>query len=125
MSLWAVVFIFISFFCCGVVECNQSSINLNDYLWKKRLLLIKNEDDEKKLKNQFKDLDGFKLRHLLILNVKGHQIFSSFPGSRFLLVGKDGGVKLNSKQVFSQERVFQIIDQMPMRKAEMQQQNEK
>ncbi len=39
----------------------------------------------------------------------------------FLLVGKDGGEKLRSKSMVTKEKLFSIIDAMPMRQAEMKQ----
>lgn len=35
------------------------------------------------------------------------------------LIGKDGGVKLERKQVLQPEELFQVIDRMPMRQREM------
>ncbi len=44
----------------------------------------------------------------------------------FLLIGKDGGSKLReSNATVSLERLFGLIDQMPMRRAEMQRQDNK
>ncbi|MFP4354458.1 MAG: DUF4174 domain-containing protein [Phycisphaerae bacterium] len=37
-----------------------------------------------------------------------------------VLVGKDGTVKLNSRRVVPAESIFDLIDQMPMRRREMQ-----
>ncbi len=37
----------------------------------------------------------------------------------FILIGKDGGVKLRSDQVVGMEKLFALIDGMPMRRAEM------
>ena len=37
----------------------------------------------------------------------------------FLLIGKDGGEKLRSATLVTAEKLFAIIDAMPMRKAEM------
>jgi hypothetical protein len=39
-----------------------------------------------------------------------------------ILVGKDGGVKLNSRTPVPMDQLEQLIDSMPMRKSEMQQQ---
>jgi hypothetical protein len=38
---------------------------------------------------------------------------------RALLVGKDGGVKLSSGRAISANRLFGLIDSMPMRRKEM------
>ena len=40
-------------------------------------------------------------------------------GFTFLLVGKDGTEKLRERKVVSIEQLFGLIDQMPMRRAEM------
>lgn len=37
----------------------------------------------------------------------------------FVLIGKDGGVKLRSDQVVEMDKLFGLIDSMPMRRAEM------
>lgn len=37
----------------------------------------------------------------------------------FVLIGKDGGVKLRSDQVVEMKKLFALIDGMPMRRAEM------
>lgn len=37
----------------------------------------------------------------------------------FILVGRDGGEKLRSSEVVSAEKLFRLIDAMPMRKDEM------
>ena len=43
-------------------------------------------------------------------------------GAQLLLIGKDGGMKARqSTGVFDLERVFELIDSMPMRRAEMRQ----
>jgi len=41
----------------------------------------------------------------------------------FILVGKDGGVKLRSNAPVSAERLSNVIDAMPMRRREMREQN--
>ena len=42
------------------------------------------------------------------------------PGAQLVLIGKDGGVKAQqSEGVFDLERLFELIDSMPMRRAEM------
>lgn len=38
---------------------------------------------------------------------------------QFVLIGKDGGVKLQSEQVVEMNQLFGLIDSMPMRRAEM------
>ncbi|MCU0398062.1 MAG: DUF4174 domain-containing protein, partial [Cyclobacteriaceae bacterium] len=44
---------------------------------------------------------------------------------RVMLIGKDGGVKLNSQQPVTVNQIFELIDSMPMRQHEMRQKKEK
>jgi hypothetical protein len=41
----------------------------------------------------------------------------------FILIGKDGGVKLRANEPISKEKLYRTVDDMPMRKSEMKQQN--
>lgn len=43
--------------------------------------------------------------------------YGDFQG--VILIGKDGGVKLRKKFIVEPEEIFELIDQMPMRRAEM------
>lgn len=52
-------------------------------------------------------------------NIEGSSRFT------FILIGKDGTVKLNKQQVVSMNELFGLIDKMPMRRAEMRQKETK
>ena len=43
--------------------------------------------------------------------------YGEFQG--IILIGKDGGVKLRKKYIVEANEVFDLIDQMPMRRSEM------
>ena len=47
------------------------------------------------------------------------------PQFTFLLIGKDGGIRLRSKKVISKGQLFALIDTMPMRQDEMKRQRNK
>ena len=47
------------------------------------------------------------------------------PQFTFLLIGKDGGIRLRSKKVIPKEQLFALIDVMPMRQDEMKRQRNK
>jgi hypothetical protein len=53
----------------------------------------------------------------------GNHIFSKYQVSNrdftVLLIGKDGFVKLRSKEIISATRIYALVDAMPMRKDEM------
>jgi acetyl-CoA carboxylase alpha subunit len=59
------------------------------------------------------DLKGLKIRDLVIKEHFGAATF------KITLTGKDGGIKLTSKSVLTLEKLYNTIDAMPMRKAEM------
>ncbi len=63
-------------------------------------------------KNKVFDLDG------LIVNWTGKTVpYSSFKG--IVLIGKDGSIKLKKPFLVSAKEIFDLIDSMPMRRAEM------
>ena len=47
------------------------------------------------------------------------------PQFTFILIGKDGGIRLRSKKVIPKEQLFAVIDTMPMRQDEMKRQRNK
>ena len=107
---------------------------LNKYLWEKRIILIfsKHKDISlfKEQKNQFSNLqDEANERDLVFIeifkdkNAKYESLQDKFnPNSsdfKIILIGKDGGIKLNSSTVVTHEKIFSLIDSMPMRQMEM------
>jgi hypothetical protein len=58
-----------------------------------------------------------------VLKSKGVHFFDKYQVSKndftLLLIGKDGFVKLRSKEVVKPERIYALVDAMPMRKDEM------
>lgn len=57
--------------------------------------------------------EGLRERDVLMLTRTGAEAF------QFRLIGKDGGVKLTAAQPVTLDKLFAIIDAMPMRRAEM------
>lgn len=58
------------------------------------------------------DKDGLKT------DINAHKIsYGEFQG--VILIGKDGGVKLRKKFIVEPKEIFDLIDQMPMRRSEM------
>ena len=105
-------------------------IELNQYLWKNRIILTFADDEDhpdlKKLKVEMKENNCEILNRDLLhihfsndgktgkLTIKNDQSF------RILLIGKDGGIKYESNQYVSLIQLFELIDSMPMRQDEMQ-----
>ena len=125
------------------ISYNMDDIfSLNDFRWENRIIII-NSDEGKELsehqkKSLMTDMAGLKDRHLLIFeidrdgitdlqNEKVYRVEQNFLDKlqmkkgefEILLIGKDGGVKLRSSSPLENSRIFGVIDQMPMRQAEM------
>lgn len=118
--------------------------NLDEYQWRKRLLLVfsPSEDSEllrqqldlfleQKAENKDRDLivfqiypDGGLIKNTRNLTKRQAQkLFKQFdlPQDQFnlLLIGKDSGVKFRSRELTSMKTIYNLIDQMPMRQSEM------
>lgn len=121
---------------------------LREYRWKNRLVLIFSVDSSHKQSiAQLDELtsvkDGLDERELLTFLVRndsvmdqGNQSVSAINAvslrNQFsveqeefavLLIGKDGGVKLRSKEKISAVDLFALIDGMPMRRSEIRRKN--
>ena len=116
---------------------------LQQYLWENRLILLFGSISESKIEKQIteleKDTEGIADRDLMVFHIEGEKVrflqqssTSSLSGNRlrnrysipedecrYILIGKDGDVKLNSKDFVPNEDLFSVIDAMPMRQREM------
>jgi len=118
--------------------------NLNDYRWENRLILLfaENKTDEQYL-NQIEllhnEMEGLEDRDLLLVSVflesesqlNGQRITDESASElrsaywdeehsfTFILIGKDGGVKIRAEEVVEVDQLFGRIDSMPMRQREM------
>ena len=105
-------------------------IELNQYLWKNRIILTFADDEDHpdliKLKAEMKENECEILnRDLLHFHFSndgktGNHITTIDQSFRILLIGKDGGIKYESNQYVSLIQLFELIDSMPMRQDEMQ-----
>jgi hypothetical protein len=112
------------------------------YQWKNRILLLKDiHFDSDKLQDQLdllhSNTEKLEDRDLLIFIVTDESVFDNtkiktelnspsiikkygladFNG--LVLVGKDGGVKLKKGFIVNPKTIYNLIDSMPMRQAEM------
>ncbi|UCG56784.1 MAG: DUF4174 domain-containing protein [Phycisphaerales bacterium] len=119
-------------------------IDLDKYRWKSRLFLIfapSHEDGD--YLRQSSEFDGaaheLQDRDIVVIELleTGRSTMGALPmaneeqsvlrrrfevpadGFCFILIGKDGAVKLRSKQPVGSGDLFELIDSMPMRKEEM------
>ena len=74
-----------------------------------------------------KDSSGLAERDLIVKQVKpGDYLYESYqikPDEPFtvILIGKDGGEKYRSNSILTANRLFAMVDAMPMRQSEMRQ----
>ena len=102
---------------------------LNQYLWKNRIILTFAEDKDHpdliKLKVEMKEniceILNRDLLHFHLSNdgKTGNLATKNDQSFRILLIGKDGGIKYESKRSVSLIQLFKLIDSMPMRQDEM------
>tara|TARA_B100002052_G_C15621820_1_gene480018 strand:+ start:35 stop:490 length:456 start_codon:yes stop_codon:yes gene_type:complete len=129
------------------VACSQNEIffNLKNLEWENRIIIVLS-DKNNFVKQQIDDLRNYSEeiidRDLVIIYSEGDDLIVSFDGfesknkideasylnihkkyydkdSRFLLIGKDGGIKIDKNEFIESKEIFKIIDDMPMRKIEM------
>ena len=104
-------------------------IELNQYLWKNRIILTFADDEDHpdliKLKVEMKEnsceILNRDLLHFHFSNEgkTGNHTTTNDQSFRILLIGKDGGIKYESKRLASLIQLFELIDSMPMRQNEM------
>lgn len=114
--------------------------SLSDLNWKNRVVLVFANQGDHKLQQQVQLLkersSELADRDMVVIAVSGDDtqtIFGNAPALtaallrreadidksfQVILVGKDGGIKLRSDTVVGDVEMFEVIDRMPMRKAE-------
>jgi hypothetical protein len=122
---------------------NGQNDMLEQYQWKNRLILLFGPASESSVEEQIaeleKDPSEIRDRDLLIFHIDGDEVnfIGNSPNTslsaerlrnrynigeqefRYILIGKDGRVKLNKKEFVPNENLYSIIDAMPMRQREM------
>lgn len=108
--------------------------------WKNRVVLVYTPvDGSKEVHQQIQLLsnhtEGFKERDIVVIECVGPALSSedkNLINRRFnhnlsafgvWLIGKDGAIKLSSTQPLTTEKLFGLIDTMPMRRSEMKPKN--
>ncbi|MBT8285267.1 MAG: DUF4174 domain-containing protein [Flavobacteriaceae bacterium] len=125
-----------------LINFTMTSQDLSAYRWKNRILLLcdsgegleKSKSQLKLFKSYQKELEE---RDLIILIYDGNTVKDEkfrtvsgvskkeieFEQEGVFLIGKDGGVKLESGFYTDPIAIFDLIDSMPMRRAEMRRKN--
>jgi hypothetical protein len=88
-----------------------------DFLWKNRVILVKDASTLEKQLEVFKDhRKGFEERKLVVLQ---YPMALKEKGVCCTLLGLDGEIKAKSSNIFPKKFIFELIDSMPMRQAEL------
>jgi glutathione peroxidase-family protein len=118
------------------------SQDFKDHQWKNRVLIVSTNNEKdidfQKQINLLENLDEeLKERKLIVyqivgdkyklgftesyklLNSSSKKYVSTKDGLQVLLIGLDGGIKLKQSSILTAEKLFAIIDGMPMRKREL------
>ena len=128
----------------NVAASGRNGVELGNYLWKKRPLLLFAPSPNSPMYRSVSDslsahLDQIQERHIVIIEVfenglvridgksdsrrtpeSFRQQFSAKKGElTAILVGKDGGRKLRQSGSLDLGKIFSLIDTMPMRQQEM------
>jgi hypothetical protein len=144
-KLFIFIFTLLLFFNLETVNAQEIDRNLLDnFRWKNRLLLVFTPSMENSLfktANNIlgKNVDGVVDRDLVVFyifeksqSVYGDSLinkatskylrskyYAADGNTTFILLGKDGGEKMRTINQFSIDRVFKRIDEMPMRRSEI------
>jgi hypothetical protein len=117
--------------------------DLAGHRWENRLVLILTDQTENEMyRNQVEELknqlDGVNERKILVYHITpdsfkvglsdakwlkaetAYSVYKKTDGQpEIILIGLDGGVKLRAEEFLSSQRLFAIIDAMPMRRQEI------
>jgi hypothetical protein len=118
--------------------------NLNNHQWKNRVILIITKDATSKIyTSQIEEfttyIEEFQERKLITYKVlpnkfklesnidkswkKGSDLYSKYNRSnsdfRVLLIGLDGSIKIDQKEILTAKSLLSTIDAMPMRRTEL------
>lgn len=132
----------IIFFCIFSFVFSSYSQDVKKHKWENRVLLVfthKKNDEifNKQISNLLKEKKGLTERKLIIyqfvkdqysINFDSKWLLSSLKKNKYktesenfkvVLIGLDGGIKLEQTSLLSTKKLFTIIDGMPMRRNEI------
>ena len=143
MKFSVIFFQLIIFFSAGSIFAQD----IEEFRWKNRLVILSTDSLENKLysaqiRSLESDLEGLDVRKLVVITLVGnfqitglsgnigqdiglgYDTFLSDQGSfNFYLIGLDGGIKFSSSSIVDNKKLFNLIDVMPMRRHEIENNN--
>jgi len=130
------------------VDKPSNDFDLDSYRWKNRLVLLFTEEVSNEMLNVLtldlhKDKEGLLNQEIRVFKISKSQkindllsnetmwmdenlrkeLYVPENGFYVMLMGKDGAVKFKDSNPIAREKLFAIIDAMPMRQAEMNRKN--
>lgn len=131
-------------FLFSILMSNVNAQDLSSHQWTERLVLlltddVSNIDYLKQLKELKEDPKALEERKLLIYQItptrykvevddgetwqQGSELYKEYKTTNsaveIKLIGLDGGIKLDQNEFLSREKLFSLIDGMPMRQREI------
>ncbi len=130
------------------IICDVNAQNLEKHTWKNRILLVKTSDSASEIyQQQIKEFDNatdeLEVRKFVLYKITGDEYeminyenptlndsgkiaskstemtLNDKENFEVILIGLDGGVKLRQTDVLTKEALFNIVDAMPMRRNEI------
>lgn len=127
---------------CIIFSTNLISQDFRKHQWKNRVLVVftnnvKNDSFKKQVSILSKNQQNLTERKLVVYYFTKDKYIFNFDEYwqksrkfkkeketfKLLLIGLDGGIKLQQDSILSTEKLFAIIDGMPMRKRELSKNN--
>lgn len=127
-----------------IINMNVMAQDFSKHKWENRLVLIFTQDRnnsiyEKQLKELIKNEEGLLERKILVYHIlpdrfkvgletesvwenNTKEIVMDVP-FKINLIGLDGGIKLSQDQFLTADKLFTLIDKMPMRRIEIENKN--
>lgn len=136
--------LFLILLCITALSMSLNGQNLKQHQWKHRvILIITNANENDNYKSQLEEFDvdseAFEERKLITYTIlpehyqlhdkttsdwiKGSELYKAYNPKKLafkvILIGLDGSVKLEQSEVLTTQKLFSIIDAMPMRRSEL------
>lgn len=127
---------------CIIFSTKLASQDFKKHQWKNRVLVVftnnvKNDSFKKQISILSKNQQNITERKLVVYYFTKDKYIFNFDeywqkstkfkrekeNFKVVLMGLDGGIKLEEKNIVSSEKLFSLIDGMPMRKKELRKNN--
>ena len=112
-----------------MLSIRSDAQELAQYQWQRRVILLCGDHNSDTYQNQLNILSAEELEAELadrkLILIKDSEDHCNDEDFKIVLYGLDGGVKLSSSTAVKAIEIFELIDSMPMRRAEIMRRNGK